>query len=291
MPFSRRTFLALTGGASAALLNSGAMAKPLGLPLGLQPYTVRNDLQADFLGTLKKVVAMGYEEIELSGGPGYGDFYGHKPQEVKTILSDVGLKAVSCHYRSPETDAIWATDIAEARALGMKYMVCSTPPAGPRSAEFWKKTAADFNRLGKQCADAGIQLAYHNHNSEFRVYDGEPGYDLLLRESDASLLKMQMDCFWLTFAGHDPVRYFERYPGRFPLLHIKDLKPGYAATTGEFEGNPFTEVGSGVIDWKRIFKGAPAAGVQHYYVEQDMWDRPSLDSARMSAEYLKKLTV
>ena len=170
-------------------------------------------------------------------------------------------------------------------------MVCSTPPPGPRSTEFWKTTAALFSRLGQLCRTAGIQFTYHNHNSEFRVFDDVPGYDLLLRESDLDLVKMQMDCFWVTFAGRDPVDYFHRYPGRFPLLHIKDLKPGYPPTTGEFEGNPFTEVGRGVIDWKRIFAAAPTAGVQHYYVEQDMWDRPSLESARISAEYLKKLVI
>jgi sugar phosphate isomerase/epimerase len=279
------------GAAAATLLNRSAFTNPLGLPLGLQPYTVRNDLQADFMGTLKKVMAMGYQEIELSGGPGYGDFYGHKPAELKKILDDLGLPAASCHYRSPNSDTDWANDINDAHTLGVKYMVCSTPPAGPRSVEFWKQTAAFFNHLGARCRDAGIQFAYHNHNSEFRVFEGVPGYDLLLRESDRSLVKMEMDCFWVTFAGQDPVRYLQRYPGRFPLLHIKDLKRGYAPTTGEFEGNPFTEVGAGVIDWKRIFSAAPKAGVTHYYVEQDMWDGPSLESARSSADYLKKLSV
>jgi len=98
-----------------------------------------------------------------------------------------------------------------------------------------------------------------------------------------------MDCFWTTFAGKDPVEYFHAHPGRFAMLHIKDLKPGYKPTTDGFEGNPFTEVGTGVIDWKKIFAAAPEAGVKHYYVEQDMWDKPSLESARMSIEYLKKL--
>ena len=100
---------------------------------------------------------------------------------------------------------------------------------------------------------------------------------------------MQMDCFWTTFAGKNPVEYFHQHPGRFVMLHIKDLKPGFAPTTAGFKGNPFTEVGTGVIDWKKIFAGAPEAGVKHYYVEQDMWDRPSLESARMSFDYLKNL--
>ena len=259
---TRRDFLAL-GGAAIAVSGANTFANPLGLLLGLQPYTVRNDLQADFLGTLKKIMAMGYQEIELSGGLGYGDFYGHKPRDLKSLLDKLGLKTSSCHYRAPANDSDWQNNIEASHALGVKFMVCSTPPPGPRSTEFWKTTAALFNRIGELCRTAGIQFTYHNHNSEFRVFDGVPGYDLLLRESDLDLVKMEMDCFWVTFAGRDPVDYFHRYPGRFPLLHIKDLKPGYPPTTGEFEGNPFTEVGKGVIDWTRIFAAAPTGGVQH----------------------------
>jgi sugar phosphate isomerase/epimerase len=100
---------------------------------------------------------------------------------------------------------------------------------------------------------------------------------------------MEMDCFWTTFGGKDPVEYFHRYPGRFELLHIKDLKPGYKSTTGSFEGNPFAEVGKGTIDWKRIFGAAREGGLKHLYVEQDMWDRPPLECAQISITYLEKL--
>jgi sugar phosphate isomerase/epimerase len=111
-----------------------------------------------------------------------------------------------------------------------------------------------------------------------------------LKSTDPGLVKMELDCFWMTFAGKDPVEYMHKYPGRFPLLHIKGLKAGYKPTTGHFEGNPFTEVGNGVIDWKRIFEAAHSVGgLKHYYVEQDQWDRPSLESAAISAAYLKKL--
>jgi sugar phosphate isomerase/epimerase len=160
-----------------------------------------------------------------------------------------------------------------------------------KSLDGWKRTGEFFNGLAKQCRDAGFQFAYHNHNFEFRVYDGVVAYDELLRSSDKDLVKMEMDCFWTTFAGKDPAEYFRNHPGRFPLLHIKDLKPGYQPTQGNFKGNPFIEVGSGTIDWKRIFSAAREGGLKHYYVEQDMWDRPSLESAQISITYLQKLSV
>lgn len=287
---SKRDFLKSAAGFAGLLAGRGAArANPLGLPIGLQPYTVRNDLKADFMGTLKKVVAMGYREIEVSGA-GYDNFFGHKPAELRKILADVGLRAPSCHFGSPDNDAQWARNIEDAHQMGLQYMLCGTPPSGSKSLEGWKRTAAYFNNLGKQCRAAGFQFGYHNHNFEFRVYEGIVGYDELLRSSDPDLVKMELDCFWMTFAGKDPVEYLTKYPNRFAMLHIKDLKPGYKPTTGEFEGNPFTEVGTGIIKWKPIFEAA-RGHITHYFVEQDQWDRPSLESARMSIDYLKKLKV
>jgi sugar phosphate isomerase/epimerase len=291
MNLSRGEFLKLSLALTGLSSIKRIFGNPLGLPIGIQPYTVRNDLQADFEGTLRKLVSMGYQEIELSGGPGYGDFYGHKPGELRKVLSDIGLHAPSCHYHAPQSDSQWTANIKASQELGVQYMLCSSPPEGTKSLGAWKRTAELFNRLAKQCRDAGIQFAYHNHNSEFRVYEGVVGYDELLRTSDKDLVKMEVDCFWMTFAGKDPVEYFKKHPGRFPLLHIKDLKPGYKPTTGEFKGNPFTEVGNGAIDWKRIFAAARQGGIKHYFVEQDMWDRPSLESAQISVDYLKKLVV
>lgn len=265
-------------------------ANPLGLPIGIQLYTVRNDLKADFEGTLKQVVAMGYQEVEAGfDSDGHIQFNGGLPREFKRKLDQAGLRIPSCHFGPPQDDAEWTKNIDVAHALNLEYMLCATPPKKTNSLDAWKHVAEFFNHLGQQCKNAGLQFAYHNHNAEFRVYDGVIAYDELLRSTDKDLVKMEMDCFWATFAGQDPVHYFEKYPGRFPLLHIKDLKSGYKPTTREFKGNPFAEVGRGTINWKRIFAAAPGAGVKHYYVEQDMWDRPSLESARISADYLKAL--
>jgi sugar phosphate isomerase/epimerase len=286
---SRTEFLKTTAAGLAGIMldpNARAAASPLGLPVGIQTYTVRNDLKADFEGTLRKVAAMGYREIEVNG-----DFYGRPPAELRKILDDVGLRAPSAHFGSPKDGDEWARNMEGAHVMGLQYMLSTSHSEWTKSLDGWKRTADFFNGLGKQCRDAGFQFAYHNHNFEFRVYDGVVAYDELLRSADKDLVKMEMDCFWTTFGGKDPVEYFHSHPGRFPLLHIKDLKSGYKPTTGGFEGNPFTEVGNGTIDWKRIFSAAHEGGLKHYYTEQDMWDRPSIESARISIDYLRKLTV
>jgi sugar phosphate isomerase/epimerase len=288
---SRKEFLKSVGSAALAF-DRKISASPLTLPIGIQLYTVRNDLVTDFEATLKKLVVMGYREVEASvANEGRIDFNGGSPREFTRKLDDAGLRVPSCHFGPPKDDAEWAAHIETAHVLNLEYMLCATPPRKTNSLDAWKRAADFFNHLGKKCRAAGLQFAYHNHNAEFRAYDGVIAYDELLRSTDKDLVKMEMDCFWTTFAGQDPVHYFHQNPGRFALLHIKDLKPGYKPTTGDFKGNPFTEVGKGIVNWKRIFDAAPDAGVKHYYVEQDMWDGPSLDSARISAEYLKTLQV
>ncbi len=292
MKLNRSEFLKLITSCAGSAYVPHAWANPLGLPIGVQLYTVRNDLKSNFPGTLRKLAAMGYQEVEagfVAGGR--IDFNGGTAEEFRKMLNDAGLRVPSCHFDVPKDDAEWAGNIEAAHRLNLQYMLCAGPPGGTDSLDAWKRTGAFFNHLGTLCRKAGIQFAYHNHNHEFRVYDGVIAYDQLLRSADPELVKMEMDCFWATFAGKDPVEYLDKYPGRFPLLHIKDLKAGYKPTTGHFEGNPFTEVGNGVIQWKRIFEAARKGGLRHYYVEQDMWDRPSLQSAAMSAAYLKKLQV
>jgi sugar phosphate isomerase/epimerase len=289
---SRSEFLKLTTALAGSACISQVWANPWGLPLGIQLYTVRNDLKTNFTGVLGKLAAMGYKEVEAGfTDSGEIDFNGGPPAKFRKMLQDAGLSVPSCHFPVPKDDAEWAAGIERAHQLNLQYMLCAGPPEGTDSLDAWKRAADFFNHLGKLCRSAGIQFAYHNHNHEFRVYDGVIAYDELLRSTDPTLVKMELDCFWMTFAGRDPVEYMHKYPGRFPLLHIKGLKAGYKPTTGHFEGNPFTEVGNGVIDWKRIFEAARVGGMKYYYVEQDMWDRPSLESAAISAAYLQKLQV
>lgn len=292
MKFSRSEFLKLMAGMAGTAFVPNIWANPWGLPLGIQLYTVRNDLKSNFAGVLGKLAAMGYKEVEAGfTDSGDIDFNGGPVTEFRKMLESAGLRVPSCHFPVPKDDADWGASIERAHKLNLQYMLCAGPPGGTNSLDAWKRAGDFFNHLGTLCRDAGMQFAYHNHNHEFVVYDGVIAYDELLRSTDPALVKMELDCFWMTFAGKDPVEYMRKYPGRFPLLHIKGLKAGYKPTTGHFEGNPFTEVGNGVIDWKRIFVAARLGGLKHYYVEQDQWDRPSLESAAISAAYLKKLQV
>jgi sugar phosphate isomerase/epimerase len=284
---SRRSFLGKSVAAGAAAAAVGRVsAKPLGLPIGIQPYTVRNELTQDLKGTIEKLAQMGYESIEIRGS-----FYGHTTEELQRVLKTFGLASPSGSYEYPQDDGTWAKSIELAKLLNVKYMITTVPKEWIQSLDGWKRAAERFNELGAACKKAGIQLAYHNHNYEFKSFDGRVAYDEFLRLTDPELVAMELDCFWAVFAGKDPIEYFKRYPKRFPLLHVKGLKAGFEPGFTSPKGNPFTEVGSGVIDYKPIFKAAGAAGLKHYFVEQDRWDRPPLESARISCEYLRKLEV
>ncbi len=285
---SRREFLAWSGFAAATSLASIAKASPLGKPIGIQTFTVRNEMEKDTVGTIKKLAAMGYQAIEV-GEP----FYKTSTGELRDTLRSLNLVSPSGFYDCPKDKSQWERSIDAAKKLGVKYMITTAPPDGDKNLDAWKRTADFFNGLGEQCKQAGMYAAYHNHNFEFKVMDGTVAFDEFLRRTHPETVKIELDCFWATYAGKDPVDYFNRFPGRFALLHIKGLKKGYGpSTTWPKKGeNPFTEVGTGVIDYPRIFKAAPKGGVDYYYVEQDNWDRPPLESARISCDYLKKLSV
>ncbi len=288
---NRRDFL------RASALGAGALtvarwpqvlrADPLGMPIGLQLYTLRDQLEKDVAGTLKQVSAIGYKEVEVYA------LYGKTAKEFGQMLKDHGLSAPSGHYMAKQIETDWAKQIEDAQALGLKYMVNAIlEPEERRSFDDYKRLVNLFNKAGEQTSKAGIQFAYHNHNFEFKRYGDTTAYDYLLKSVDPKLVQFEMDCFWVTHAGQDPVAYFKKYPGRFPLLHIKDLTPGHPPTrTLDAKMGLFAEVGHGTIDWKRIFAAAPTGGLKHYFVEQDFCEHPPVESIRMSYEYLHKLTV
>jgi len=271
----RRTFL---GTLSAAALLHGRLLWAASEEhkidkIGLQLYSVRGEMQKNVEATLAKVAQIGYKEVELAG------LFNHSPQEVRTILDRNGLTAPSAHVEYKLLGAEWPKALDDAHTLGQKFIVCPSIDEKLRGSEDdWKRVAQHFNEAGQASKKAGIQFAYHNHDFEFKPLNGKLPYDILLAEADSDLVKMEMDLFWTTKGGQDPTAYFARYPGRFALVHVKDMK-----SSGEM-----TEVGSGSIDWKKIFTHSNQAGIQHYFVEHDEPKSP-LDSIRTSYEYLKNL--
>ncbi|MCX6622619.1 MAG: sugar phosphate isomerase/epimerase, partial [Acidobacteria bacterium] len=258
---------------------------PLNLPIGLQAYTLRNELPGHVPEILAAVAKMGYGEIEIAD-----PFYGVEAKDLAPILKKLKLTAPSGHFGSAQKKDDWQRQMEHAKLLGVRYMVTGFPSEWRDTLDGWKRGGELLNQAGEQCRKNGMMAAYHNHHFEYKVVEGVVAYDQLLKSTDPKLVSMELDTFWTTFAGKDPVEYFEKYPGRFHLLHIKDLKKGYPPSTGgKIEGNPFLEVGQGIMDWKRIFGAARKAGVKHYFVEQDRCDRPPIESIRMSAAYLKKL--
>ena len=305
---NRREFLG-TGVAGLAVAAAGRVtsrlwASPLGLPVGLALYTVRNQLRQDFKGTLAQVAAIGYQEVEISPFPKMD------PSELRQMVAAAGLKAPSGHTDAQHLKGDVAPLIDTFKEAGLQYMICSFPATRPGAAQPMARTAGQrfdpnfgeddykwmadaFNQTGEKCQKAGLQFGYHCHNLDFKVFDGRPALDMLLAETDPKLVQLEMDCYWVLRAGKDPVEYLKRYPGRIPILHIKDMKPGLAPTTSITEGggDGFTEVGRGWIDWKHIFQAAPEGGVKHYFVEQDKCAGPPMESAKISYEYLKNLQV
>ncbi len=256
--------------------------------LGVQLYSVRDDLKADFDGTLAKVAAIGYQEVEFAG------YFDHAPKDVRAAIDRHGLVSPSCHVPWDVLGDKWPGQIESAKIIGQSYIVCPwIPPDVRQQPDSWKRAAETFNRAGEASNKAGIQFAYHNHWFEFLPVDGKLPYDLLLEMCDPNLVKMELDLCWITVAGADPLKYFDRYPGRFPLVHVKDIKnlPKISAGGGQDFGDSLkdmTSVGSGIIDWKRIFAQSEKAGIKHYIVEHDKAAVP-FDSIKASYEYLRQL--
>jgi sugar phosphate isomerase/epimerase len=297
---SRRIFLktASASAACAAVWNSAPwlMANAMGLPLGLQLYSVRDILPKDYEGTLRQLSAIGYREVEAAG------FFGHSPSEVKQAMDHAGLFCVSAHY--PMKDLLPKVDetIQFGKDLGLKYIVCASPmlkdpsrvkDPGSRAAreamtlDDWRWNAEQFNRIGEHVNAAGIRFAYHNHMTEFRTENGVVFYDELLRLTDPTKVTMELDCGWMVLGGKNPVDYLTRYPTRFSMLHVKDFK--LSGTPGA-EPPPSTELGRGSIDYRPIFAAAKKAGIEHAFVEQEEFDMPPMEALKIDADYMRTFT-
>lgn len=293
METSRREFLIQSGATLVATTFAmgypiRSFSNPLGKPAGLQLYSVMAQLEKDFDGTLHQVRTIGYQEVEMAG------FFGRKPLEIKKALDNSGLHCGSMHIFSEGMDATMECAVA----IGAKYIITSfiSPDAtrgrkvGGLTLEDYKVMAGKCNHIGEQAKKVGLQLAYHNHNGEFKPLPGGTGYDECLKQTDPDLVKLELDCGWMSAAGLNPATYIEKYPDRYRLLHIKDFKATPRPLYGGGEGPEGTELGRGHVNYGPIFRAAKKAGIDWYYVEQEppFTEMPALEAMKLNYEFLQQ---
>lgn len=274
---NRREFFKISAAGALGVMVLGPLGcKPAAIDrrsfgVGIQMYTLRDAMTADALGSLKKLSDLGYKNLELANYS-EGKFYGFAPQELKKIVSDLGMNILSSHTQVEATGITvdnarkMADDHAE---LGVKYCVQPWVNEPDRNIESYKKMVGDWNEVGKIMKSVGIQFGYHNHNFEFLNIDGiVPYYDIFMKEMDPDLITMEIDLFWVSKAGQDPVEMFKKYPGRFQLFHLKDM---HTKQEPFFDVNKddVCSVGSGIIDFKTILASKDIAGMKHWFVEDD----------------------
>ncbi len=246
------------------------------IPIALQMYTVRDVAAEDFLGALRQVAEIGYAGVELAGT------FGLSADELKAALDDLGLRVAGSHIGLQLLENDLPGIIEYNRAIGNPYIIVpAVPPERRRTLDDWRALAELFNQIGREVKQAGMQFCYHNHAFEFEIFDGKFAFDWLYEWTDPDLVKAEIDTYWVQYAGQDPAAYIRKYAARTELVHLKDMEAG--------EERFFAEVGEGTMDWPTIFEAAEAAATQWYVVEQDRCRRPSMESARISFQNLKRM--
>lgn len=264
---------------SAAAGKSSQIAEQALAQFGLQLYTLRDDLPKDPKGILKQVAGFGYKQIEGYEGP-QGLWWNMGSKDFKKYIDDLGLNMVASHC---DTKKDFERKAAEAKEVGLKYLI--EPYLGAqKTLDEYKKHAERFNKLGEICKKNDLKFAYHNHGYSFTKLDDQYPQDVMMENTDPSLVDWEMDIYWVVVPGEDPVKWLEKYPNRFRLCHVKDRQK--TAAVGEADAS--TEVGNGSIDYKKILRAAKENGMQYYIVEQEKYDNSTpLKSAEVSANYMK----
>ena len=279
---SRRKFLAVSIGGLASIVAARRGFAATHRTLGVQLYTVRKQAESDLPGILKQIRAIGYDEVET-----YWNVYSHPAKELRMMIADAGLKVPSGHF-----DYAGLPDKLDyARELGVEYVVCPMLPENMRdSVDGFARAAENFNKWGERAKNMGMRFGFHNHNYEFRKLGQTTGLDTLVSRTDPKLVCFEMDCYWITQAGQNPVAMLQKLGKRIRLLHLKDRKPGFPPSQQlNSAAGHFTEVGNGSIDWKKILDTAQKYGVEHYFVEQDESERPPIESLRISYHNIEAL--
>ena len=275
---SRRFFIK-----QAAIAGAGGMilpgflkfsgSKPKLKNVGVQLYSVRKEMMADAIGTLNKLGEFGYNQIE-SAQSDKGNYYGLEPKEIKKILNDHGMILRSGHTH---IDKNWQRSIDQAAEAGQEYIICSVLPSPGQTIENYQKSADLFNLAGEDCKKSGVLFGYHNHESEFETVDGQVLYDVLLKRAQPDLVHMEMDLGWVIAAGKDPLVYFKKYPGRFPLWHLKDMN---------VHEKKSVEFGKGSVDIVALLKSRNEAGMKYYFIEQEEYAVNAFDSLEYDYNWL-----
>ncbi len=287
----RRDFLKTTLGLSAGSLLLPALARSNAsrpnasrkhspsrhvTDIGIQLYTVRNEMLADPVATLKKLAKIGFKELE-SARSDKGSYYGLTAKEIKKITEDLGMKLRSGHIH---VDADWQKSIDQAAETGQEYLISAVLPTPGQTVENYQRAAEAFSKYGEDCKKSNLSFGYHNHNTEFEVVDGKVLYDILVERSDPKLVKLEMDLGWVVAGGQDPLQYFEKYPGRFELWHLKDMDMTRKAST---------EFGKGSLDIKKLLQHGKQSGMKHFFLEQEEYAHDAFESVQIDYDYLVKL--
>lgn len=258
--------------------------------IGLQMYTLRHVTNPGSIATiLQKISSIGYRELEIFGYSGREKFWGMDPKNFKALLKDNGLQTPAAHiafenFLTGKDEDELRLICEAAKIVGNKYIVVAWLNEHFRKVgDDYKLIAEKLNKAAIIAGQYGLQLAYHNHDFEFRpLEDQDTGYDILLKNTDRDLVQMELDLFWIVKAGKDPLELFQSHPGRFPLWHIKDL---------DKNNGSFTEVGSGSIDFAKIFEQRKAAGLRHFFIEQDEVKKEIFESITESFRYVKEKLI
>ena len=295
----RRHFIQTTALASAGAVFYGCGSNPTesnveasqtkaDKTIGLQLYSLRDVIKQDVKGTMQSVADIGFKEIECYDYNN-GSIFGLPYPEFAKMVADMGMRIVSGHYKTGQADPEfkgsltnnWQMAVEDAAKVGQSYLTIASMDIKERGSIDQVKNVCELLNKGNQvCKENGVKLAYHNHEYEFEMLDGQVPYDVMLSELDSSIA-MELDLYWITFAGKDPIEYFAKYPGRFQQWHVKDMNKN--------DRKLQADVGTGSIDFKAIFAKAELAGMRHYYVEQENYEVSPMSSITNGYEYLETL--
>jgi sugar phosphate isomerase/epimerase len=278
--FMTHTALAVAGTAVFGCATSPMKATAAAKPIGLQLYTLRDVINKDVKGTIKQLTDWGYTKFETYGYSN-GQLFGMPSKEFNDYVKSLGARVVSGHYGIDIIRGDFARAVADAKAAGQEYVVLPWIDEPNRTLDGYKRIIDDVNKAAEIAKAGGVRMGYHNHDFEFQTVGDKTAFEMLMEGLDPNLVSFELDLYWVVRAGHDPEKIFAKYPGRFEQWHVKDMDktaPGKNA-----------DIGTGSIDFKKLFAFAGQSGMKHWYVEQETYPVDPMSSTKNSIDYLKTI--